>query len=436
MLRFSVVLALVSTTWMAGTHPAWAARQIVRVSVDSSGGDPDGSSGSGSASADGRYVAFASRASNLVDNDGNGLGDIFVRDMMQGITVRASVDTLGGDPNGVSSSPVISDDGRYVVFHSTASNLVPDDTNEFEDIFVRDLVAASTVRASVDTTGGDADAPSHYPAISADGQFVVFRSWASDLAPGDGNGKQDIFVRDMVAGTTVRASVSATGGDADGESRGASISAEGRFAAFHSYASNLVPEGDTNGYLDVYVRDLVNNVTIRASVNTTGGEPNCDSRAKVGLSLSADGHYVVFQSCASDLVPNDHNGVYDIFVRDLVAGTTTRVSVDRFGGDANKQSEAGSISGDGRFVAWHSNASDIVSGDTAGKKDVFIRDLVKGKTIRLSLDYLTGGDTDGNSRHAKASNGGQFIVFQSDASDLVAGDGNGLQDVFMSILGT
>jgi Tol biopolymer transport system component len=245
-----------------------------------------------------------------VPGDGDATADVFVRDMVAGTTTRVSVDTTGGDPNGASLGASVSATGQYVAFTSLASDLVPGDGNAKEDVFLRDVVAGTTTRVSVDTGGGDANGISDSPAISTKGRYVAFVSFASDLVPGDGNGIDDVFVRDLVAGTTTRVSVDTAGGDANGTSYNPSVSTTGRYIAFQSSASDLVP-GDGNSMYDVFVRDMVAGTTARVSVDTTGGDPNGVS---LEPSVSGTGQYVAFSSHASDLVPGDGNGFTDVFL--------------------------------------------------------------------------------------------------------------------------
>ncbi len=397
-----------------------------RVSVDTTGGDPDGWSGGASISADGRYVAFHSDASDLVAGDGNGLQDIFVRDRQTNTTTRVSVDTTGGDPDNQSQNPSISADGRYVAFESEATDLVAGDGNLTWDVFVRDLQTNTTERASVDTAGGDSDGPSGNPSISADGRYVAFDSWATDLVVGDGNATGDVFVRDLQTNTTTRASVDTTGGDSDFGSGAPSISADGRYVAFESWATDLVA-GDGNGWQDIFVRDRQTNTTTRASVDTLGGDPDGWSQDPA---ISADGRYVAFHSFATDLVVGDGNGATDVFVRDLQTNTTTRASVDTAGGDPDSWSDRPSISADGRYVAFESGATDLVAGDGNGAADVFVRDRQTNTTTRLSVD-TAGGDSDAGSYNPSISADGRYVAFDSLATDLVAGDGNGMGDVFV-----
>ena len=374
----------------------------------------------------GRYVAFVSGASNLVAGDTNGVADVFVRDRLAAVTRRVSVGLAGRQADDTSHGPAISADGRFVAFMSFASNLVAGDTNRFQDVFVRDQLAGVTRRVSVGPGGRQANSSSQRPVrISADGRFVAFTSSASNLVRGDTNGVADVFVRDLLAGVTRRVSVGPGGRQADGGSGGAAISADGRFVAFGSAASNLV-RGDTNGFQDVLVRDLLAGVTRRVSVGLAGRQADGSSFAEA---VSADGRFVAFTSFASNLVRGDTNGVADVFVRDLLAGVTRRVSVGPGGRQADDGSGGAAISADGRFVAFGSDASNLVRGDTNGFQDVFVRDLLAGVTRRVSVG--SGGQGNSFSSTAAISPDGRSVAFTSFASNLVAGDTNGVSDVFV-----
>ncbi len=425
----SATLTLVVALGLAAVsaHPALASVSTKQVSVTRRGGDPERGSSLPSISADGRYVAFASEAGDLVPDDHSiYFSDIFVRDLVAGTTIRASVDTEGGDPNDRSYSVSISAEGRYVAFASSASDLVAADGNHTEDIFVRDVVSGTTVRASVDTGGGDSNGTSSSPSISADGRYVEFSSDAPDLVAGDQNGLPDVFVRDTLTGTTVRASVDTEGGDANDSSFDASISADGRFVGFSSWASDLI-KGDGNGLSDIFVRDLIAGTTLRASAHRESGDSNGSSG---GPSISADGRYVAFYSYATDLVQGDGNGFPDVFVRDLVAETTVRASVDTEGEDANGLSFGSAMSADGRYLAFTSGASDLVAEDGNARVDVFVRDLMTGTTVRASLD-TEGGDPNSSSAYASMGADGRNVAFESYASDLVSGRGDSGDDVFV-----
>ncbi len=228
------------------------------------------------------------------------------------MTRRVSVGPRGVQANNGSGSPFISANGRFVAFRTEASNLVPGDTNGEPDVFVHDLEARRTVRASVGTGGVEGNGDSKFgAALSADGRYVAFTSESTNLVPGDTNGERDIYVRDLKAGTTRRASVGPGGVGGNRESRFPTISANGRFVAFDSRATNLVP-GDTNGEFDVFVRDLEKGKTIRISTSTGGAQG--DYRSIFGT-ISADGRVVVFDSDATNLVRGDTNGARDVFVR-------------------------------------------------------------------------------------------------------------------------
>jgi len=409
-----------------------------RISVASGGAQANRDSGGSAVSANGRYVAFESAASNLVPGDSNGLWDVFVRDRVAGATTRVSVASGGAQANDGSGGPTISADGRYVAFLSGASNLVAGDTNGVGDVFVRDRVAGATTRVSVASSGTQASSGSDEPVISADGRYVAFVSMADNLVPGDTNRRRDVFVRDRVTGATTRVSVTSGGsqaisgpGTASGNgSEKPAISADGRYVTFLSMAGNLVP-GDTNRTPDVFVHDRVTGATTRVSVASGGTQANNDSDQSA---ISADGRYVAFTSLASNLVPADTNGLnangQDVFVRDRVAGATTRVSLGSGGAQANGYSQGPAISGDGRYVTFESLARNLVPGDSNGLWDVFVRDRVAGATTRASV---TSAGTQAN--HESAGPGisanGRYVAFQSEATNLVAGDTNGMSDVFL-----
>ncbi|MEG4058914.1 calcium-binding protein [Microcoleus sp. Pol7_B2] len=410
---------------------------ITRVSVDSAGNQGNQSSifaGIPSISPDGRFVAFISAASNLVPGDTNASDDIFVRDTLANTTIRVSVDSAGNQANSDSSIPFISADRRFVVFESNATNLVPGDTNNERDIFVRDLLTNTTTRVSVDSASNQANSGSYIASISADGRFVAFSSFASNLVPGDTNNTTDVFVRDTLANTTTRVSVDSAGNQANDVSYSylPSISADGRFVAFESNATNLVP-GDTNDTGDIFVRDTLTNTTTRVSVDSAGNQGNGGS---VELSMSADGRFVAFSSFATNLVPGDTNDTSDIFVRDTLTNTTTRVSVDSAGNQGNGVFGSSiSISPDGRFVAFDSTASNLVPGDTNNERDIFVRDTLTNTTTRVSVGSAGNQGNNDSFGPLSISASGQRVAFVSTASNLVPGDTNNIPDVFVSDIG-
>jgi len=343
------------------------------------------------------------------------------------LTQRVNLGSLGEQANSISSHPVVSPDGRFVLFDSSANNLVAGDTNGWQDVFLRDRVSGVTTLVSVGTGGVQANGPSVDYALSADGRFVAFQSYGSNLASGDTNGTYDIFVHDCQTGQTTWASVSSLGVGADSNCFGLALSLDGRCVSFCSAADNLVP-GDTNGSADVFVRDLQTGQTSRVSVDSGGAQADGQSLASA---LSADGRFVAFSSYASNLVPGDTNALPDIFVHDRQTGQTTRVSLDSGGTQSNGASGGGcSISSDGRWVAFSSQATNLVAGDTNNASDVFLHDVLTGETTLVSLSS-SGAQGSFHSGQPSVSDAGRYIVFESIATNLVAGDTNQQEDIFL-----
>jgi len=360
----------------------------VSVSTDGAQGkptdDPWGGSTAGAISASGRYVVFESDAPNLVPGDTNGVDDVFLHDVKTGVTTRVSVGSAGRQANGSSGFSTISADGRYVAFSSLASNLVRHDKNGLSDVFVRDLATGKTTRVSLTGRGRQARCNLAYcestePALSAHGRFVAFESSATNLVPHDSNRLADVFVRDRRTGRTTRVSVDSRGrqGGRDRTMNGSNapaISANGRYVAFHSADSNLVP-GDTNGAFDIFVHDRRTGRTTRVSVSTAGRQANQESLGPP--SLSSDGRYVAFTSLASNLVAGDVNDIADVFVHDLVTGETLIASLGRDGnqGDSSSGTSGVAFSANDDLLVFSSSASNLVSGDTNGVPDAFVRDF-------------------------------------------------------------
>ena len=403
-----------------------------RVSVDSAGNQANGSTFSfdPAISADGRFVAFESDANNMVPDDTNNESDVFVHDRKAGATERVSVDSAGNQANDGSLLPAISAHGRFVAFVSLANNLVPGDTSDQVDVFVHDRKTGVTERVSVDSAGNQANDGSVAPAISAHGRFVAFVSLADNLVPGDTSDQVDVFVHDRKTGVTERVSVDSAGNQANGGSGDPAISADGRFVAFDSFADNLVP-GDTNNESDVFVHDRKTEVTERVSVDSAGNQGNGHPSSNEPA-ISADGRFVAFVSLADNLVPGDTNNQFDIFVHDRKTGVTERVSVDSAGNQANDGSFLPAISAHGRFVAFVSLADNLVPGDTNFTPDVFVHDRKTGATERVSVDSAgnEGNGNDGSFEPAISAHG-RFVAFSSFADNLVPGDTNDESDVFV-----
>ncbi|MCC6297775.1 MAG: PD40 domain-containing protein [Anaerolineales bacterium] len=335
--------------------------EVTRVSVDSGGQQANGGSGGTAISADGRFVAFVSDASNLVANDTNGTTDVFVRDRQLGTTVRVSVSSSGEQANDFSDFPLaISSDGRFVAFNSDATNLVLNDTNVATDVFVHDNQTGATERVSIGSDGTQANDASYYPSISANGQLVTFTSNGSTLVAGDSNNKSDVFVRDRVSSTTMRVSVNSSGAEADEASRSSAVSGDGRYVVFLSKAGNFAPgTDDFSGKDFVYLHDRLTGQTTLISVYSD------EAIMTAGLldqpAISGDGHYAAF----SFYDKGDNNGIMNIWIRDLQAGISTLVK------NGNDSSFGSSLSANGNIIAFWSGASNLVAGDANGAADIF-----------------------------------------------------------------
>ena len=400
-----------------------------RVSLGVGGAEiSDGDAQDPAISADGTVVAFASHASDVVVGDANHTDDVFVHDRATGVTSRVSVASDGTEADLWSLDPALSADGRFVAFWSGASNLVAGDTNGSFDVFVHDRSTGVTSRASVASGGAQADGYSARPAISADGRFVTFDSGAPNLVAGDTNGATDVFVHDRATGVTSRVSVASDGAQADGGGFNPTISADGRHIAFGSHSTDLVP-GDTNGAGDVFVHDRSTGATTRVSVASGGIQAG--GSYVWAPDISADGRFVTFVSDSTDLVPGDTNRTRDAFVHDRSTGVTTRVSVASDGTETDGLSFVSVISGDGRFVAFGSYAANLVPDDTNDTSDVFLHDRSTGTTTRVSV---ASDGTQGDEIiewDLGISVDGRQVVFATYASTLVPDDTNFSVDVFL-----
>jgi len=396
-----------------------------RVSVSSTGEQANQSSRSPAISADGRLVVFASRADNLVDEDNNGAQDIFVHDRLTGITQRVSLRTDGQEANGDSYEPSISQDGRCVAFSSEASNLVDGDTNNRRDIFRHDLETGETILVSVGLDAEPADGDSDAPSISADGRYVAFSSEAANLVEDDANWSNDVFRRDLQTGETLLVSFGING-QADGWCYGPSISADGRIVAFSSQADNLVAN-DANGTTDVFVHECDTGVTTLESVDRTGiGSGNAYSSVPA---ISPDGHYVVFESDADDLVWGDYNEATDVFLRDRELGATIRVTETSDGVEANGASFSPAISGDGNYVGFTTYASNLYCLVEWG--GILRLDLTNWQFVRLDVDSagFPPGCFSSNTLAVLSADGSQAAFTCCGA--LVEGDTNNEHDIFV-----
>ncbi len=435
-----IILIIVMAISTACTASKTLGTQIVSVANDKS--QANNHSKQPSISADGRYVAFTSEAANLVDKDLNGVLDVFVRDLVKKSTSRISISSTGEEGNQSSYWPFISADGRYVTFTSDANDLVDNDSNSYGDVFLHDLKAGKTDLISVAIDGKSGNDLSFWSSVSSDGRYVVFMSQATNLVASDTNDTWDIFLRDMTTGETKIISNGFDGSQANSQSEYPVISADGRYVAFASDATNLV-QGDTNGYRDVFEYDRKAGKTIRVSVATDGTQTDNGTQV-FALSISSDGKYIAFASLATTLIADDTNQVWDIFVHDRDKGETTRVSISSDGLQADAGSYGVAISPDGRFVAFGSNATNLVPADTNNVMDVFIHDRQSGKTERVSVasDGSQGNESSGFlavtpkgidlAYGPLITSDGRAVVFMSTALNLVVGDTNANQEIYIN----
>ncbi|MDQ1500555.1 MAG: hypothetical protein QOI86_3895, partial [Actinomycetota bacterium] len=330
----------------------------------------------------------------------------------------------GGLGDGDSTSPVLSGDGSVVAFDSFADNLVSGDSNDASDVFVYERASGRTTRVSVASDGAQSNSGSFSPSISANGRFVAFASDATALVPGDHNRDGDVFVHDRQTGKTALISVTSEGKPANGDSFAPAISADGRYVAFVSHATNLV-RGDTNGAADVFVHDLENGRTTRVSVGSDGAQINSDAFEP---SISGDGRYVAFATDAANVVPGDTNGASDVFVHDRQTGRTALVSATGDGHPSDRGSSSPALSADARTVAFVTDGA-LLPDDTNNSEDVYVANLATGALRRMSL---ASDGTEGNrpSLSPAVSANGTVVAFESLATNLAVADSNAACDVF------
>jgi Tol biopolymer transport system component len=408
-------------------------QSTTRISVSSSGVQGDGWSDGSSMSADGRSIVYSSYADNLVPGDTNGTADVFLYDTVTAQTTILSHKADGTQAGADCYGPVISRDGHTVAFISEGS-LVPPDTNAQADVFVRNLLTGEIVRASVDSNGGQSNGYSTYCSLSADGRYVCFSNSATNLAPGATSAGNKIFVHDMQTGRTTVASTDSSGVAGVGQCLNSSITADGRYVVFESWATNLVP-GDANGTADVFLHDMLTGSTTLISAGPGGVQGNGASLHPV---ITPDGRFVAFWSWASNFIVGDTNGFADVYVLDRATSLLRRASVSTGGAEADvdvasyfaTSSDVPAISEDGRFVAFDSYATTLVAGDTNGKLDVFVHDMASGETMRVDVS-TSGEQTNDHSGAMSISADGRYVSFGSYATNLVSGDANLKPDVFL-----
>ena len=408
------------------------------VSISSNGTLSNGYSGEPSVSADGRYVAFSSYANNLVTNDTNYQSDIFVRDSVSNVTERVSISSNGNEANSDCYNPSISGDGRYITFNSYANNLVLNDNNYYSDVFLHDRYLHTTIRISNSDTEEEVNGDSLAASISSDGRYVVFMSYATNLVLNDTNNFNDIFIYNISSGTTERVSVTSTGGETNSNSFDPGISSDGRFVVFTTDANNLIAN-DTNEWLDIFIKDLKLNSITRISVSNSGEEGNGDSTQP---SISGDGTCIAFTSYADNLSPDDGNYKSDIFVYNQLTKKIDRININ--GEEINKDSHDPAISENGRYivfiigksqpiVAKISNELNNVSfTDDKYVNGLFCYDTLFGTTKLISISD-EGEIANDYCDEPAINSDGSYVVYSSGADNLVGNDDNLSTDIFVYI---
>lgn len=405
------------------------AGSIKSLSVDNEGNFGTGDSNNPAISANGRFVVYHSRAENLVANDTNNASDIYYYDKKTKTTYRLT-EGAQGEGNNDSADAHVSGNGRYVAYSSAASNLVQDDTNERNDIFLYDSKKSTTLRISVDKFGRQGNSGSFLPDISADGRFIIYESLANNLVPKDRNQFRDIFLYDTRTGLTRLISITQSNIQGNGSSYKPSISANGRYAAFSSDASNFAAN-DTNNASDVFLYDIKTRIVTLISVNAEGTPGNGRS---FDAHISGNGRFVIYSSNAGNLVEGDTNAEYDIFLYDRKKNTTQRISTNSLGEQANGNSFGPRISTKGRFIAYVSDAANLVDNDSNQLPDIFRFDRKTGITSRISLNAKGAEVTGAGSFSPDINTNGRYVVFKSYATDLVEGDINEHSDIFLNDL--
>ena len=442
---------------------------VERSSVSTNLTEADSDSSNASISADGRYVAFDSMARNLAGGGGN-FADVFLRDTCVGAPAGCtpsvtliSLSSQGQSGNDGSFDPSISATGRFVAFSSAATNLVSSDTNGFSDVFVSDTCigastscAPSTMMASLDGAGNQIPLHSGFPHISGNGRFVAFASFTIGTIAGEEAFLSSIInVRDTCMGapagcspTTSQTDVGPGGVSANANSFSPIISSSGRYVAFQSMATNLVTPNLNSGVDQVFLADTcigtsgcTPSMTL-VSVDQAGSEISQSGSLNA---MSSDGRFVVFSSPDNNIVAGDSNGFDDVFVRDTCNGApagcvraTTRVSLANDGNQGNGHSFAAAVGASARFIAFSSEAANLVTGDSNNTLDVFLRDTCIGtagvcvpSTVRLSV-ALDGTQSDDLSFVGGITANGRHAVLISQASSVAPGDINSAQDIFLA----
>jgi Tol biopolymer transport system component len=439
-LAFSTSLcaaALLSGAWgpaIAGDERAVSVSSVARYSVSASGKQANDYSKNPVLSPDGKLVLFESKAENLVSGDSNLRSDIFVKTLATGAIARVSTTATGHQANDDSGQPVFSPNGKLVAFRSFASNLAGGFNGQWH-IYVKNLTTGAVTRVSTTQAGAAANGFSYNPVFSPDGKSIAFESDATNLVTGDDGLHRDIFVKDLTTGKVVRISANGNKGG-NGDSTNPAFSPDSSKIAFDSMASNLVKR-DTNGFRDVFVRTLASGTLERVSTNANNKQANAASGNPV---FSPDGAKVAFW-CNAPLVKGDSNVAADIFVKTLSSGAVIRVSNNGNGKVGNTVSFNPAFSPNGKSIAFISLASNLIQGDKNNKEDIFIKSLTSEDIVRVSITAAgkeANGrawteDPTGKSYSPAFSSDSAKIAFPSDATNIVK-DTNGVADVFVVTL--
>jgi Tol biopolymer transport system component len=417
-----VVAAIVSATTTA------LAQTTTRVDLASDGTPADAGCHDVAVSGDGNFVAFVSRATNLAPVDATPNDDVFVLDRTTGAITLESVASDGTEADQNCAHPRLSSDGRWLAFESVALDLVAGSQSYYSQIYLRDRVAGTTIRVSQATDGSCANSDCALDAISRDGRFVIYETEAGNIVvqSGASTGYFDVFLYDSTTGTNEIASVANDGSWGNHHSRRGDVSDDGRYVAFDSLASNLVGDPHDNHQIDVFVRDRVAATTIRVTYQYDGADTSSDS---FGPRISGDGSYVVFQSDDPRLVRVDgpHR---DVFLWDRNSGTIELETVTTDGRLGDDDSNWPAVSSDGRFVAFASYANDFSDVDLYNRQNVFVRDRLRGTLEAVTADD-NGFAGDGASSPPSISTDGRLIGFDSLADNLVSGDTPNTDDAFV-----
>ncbi|WP_262273248.1 hypothetical protein [Microvirga yunnanensis] len=395
-----------------------------RISTAANGAEALGASSSAQFSPDGRSVLFKSDAPNLIAGGTNGTTHIFLKDLTTHAITRLSTTADGLEANGNSYDVQMTPDGRFMVFTSIADNLVSNDHNNKHDIFLKDLTTHAITRLSTTPAGEEANGFSFEPRLSPDGQFLMFTSNAVNLGA-DNFLSSEIFLKNLTTKDITRITVAADGtpGSVGGDQP--LFSPDGHSIVFRSFSSKLVAN-DTNTSWDIFLRDQFGTITLlsKAVDGTQGNSFSSNPQ------FSPDGQYVLFESNANNLIAGDGNNQLDVFLKDIHSGAVTLLSRTADGTQGDRGSYNARFSPEGRYIVFESDATNLVADDNNGQTDIFVKDLVGGTVTRLST-AADGTEADFESSFAQFSPDGRFVTFESEATNLVDGDTNGTSDIFV-----